>query len=65
MIPVRHTGFMDWTRDKGPRMCWQFWFADGSSISTFDQRKAFHLANLEMKHGTETSRPERSVRAVL
>ncbi len=48
-VPVRHSGFLDHTREKGRRMVWQFWFADGSSLSTYDTRRALQLTQMMMK----------------
>lgn len=50
-LPVRTQSFMDWTREKGRRMCWQFFYADGSSLATFDTRKALRLKNRMMIAG--------------
>lgn len=50
-VPVRRSGFMDWSREKGRRMFWQFWFADGSSMGTYDTKKGFMLTERMMKAG--------------
>lgn len=50
-VPVRHGGFMDWTKDKGRRMFWQFFYADGSSLATCDTKKALGLTERMMKAG--------------
>lgn len=50
VTPVQRFGFMDYTRT-GWRMFWQFWYADGSSMGTYNPKLGFKLTERMMKAG--------------
>jgi hypothetical protein len=51
-VPVRRSGYIDHTKDKGPRMFWQFWFADGSSKGAHNPKVGLAYTRRMMKAGT-------------
>lgn len=49
-VPVQLEGFFDPSPQRvGRRQIWKFTFEDGATLSTYDSKKGFRLANLMMK----------------